>query len=539
MIGGIASTTSTQLVFRSIRAHFIKGPKPHLLNPVLGSLFPQDSLLLYNLMLSHPSSHNHYTFTYALKACSSLVIPPQKGLEVHGRVIITGHYSDLFIQNSLLGFYFGRGEAALGMRVFGDVRRPDAVSWSCVVSGLARCGFETEAVGVFSRMDVRPNVGTLVSVVSAACAMRYVGTGKAVHGYAVRNRDECSINLENALLDFYVKCGCLEQAELLFVHMEERDVVSWTSMIGGYVVLGLCGRAIELFREMIERSEAEPNEATIVNVLMACSLSGMSNSGLWVYDYVNRNLCFLLDGAVGNALINMFVKCGHVAKAFEVFSRLPMKDLIAWSSMIGGFAMNGHGLPAVQLFSLMLVHGVSPDDVTFVSLLSACSHSGLVDQGNMFFHAMVSTYGVEPEVQHYTCMVDMYGRAGLLKEAESLIRELSLEAQGQILGALLNACKIHGGESLFEKIKQRLVEARDVSVGTFALLSNAYAGCQKWNESNKVRDDMRHEGLNKIPGSTALLHLENYKGHPKDNPMENYIVIDEDTEGKLGIQRQG
>ncbi|KAK9274157.1 hypothetical protein L1049_018971 [Liquidambar formosana] len=444
-------------------------------------------------MLHHATSHNHFTFTYALKACSTLHAL-QKGLEIHAHVEKSGHCSDVFIQNSLLYFYVMEHDIASANRVFDLISYPDVVSWTSIVSGLSKCGLEEQAIIKFSSMDVRPNCTTIVSVLSACCYLRALKFGKAIHGYSLRNLNEDNIILDNAILEFYMKCGSLVHARYLFANMRNRDVVSWTTMVGGFVQRGFCEEAVGLFQEMVKRGEAEPNEATIVNVLSACSVLGTLSLGQWVHSYMSERHDLIVDGHLGNALINMYVKCGHMGMAIWVFNMLTVKDIVSWSTIISGMAMNGHGKQALQLFSLMLVHGVPSDGVTFIGLLSACSHAGLVNQGLSFFKAMNDVYGIMPQMQHYACVVDMYGRAGFLEEAEAFIRGMPVEADGPILGALLSACKIHGNERIFEQISRCLINTRGVSIGTLALLPN----------SNKIRDVLRCMGLKKMPGCSWI-----------------------------------
>ncbi|XP_057953460.1 pentatricopeptide repeat-containing protein At1g08070, chloroplastic-like [Malania oleifera] len=491
-----------------IHAQLIKTPdKPHILNSLLSILThssPHDAILLYRHMLHHPTSHNHYTFTHALKACS-LAKALHRGLAIHARAIKSGHYADIFIQNSLLHFYVVQDDSFSARRIFDSIPSPDVVSWTSIVSGLSKCGFEEEAIGKFSSMDVEPNCTTIVSVVSACSNLGALKMGKGVHGYSLKNLSEDdNIVLDNALLDFYAKHGSLASARYLFENMRKRDVVSWTTMIGGLAQRGCCEEAVQVFQEMVRGHETEPNEATLVNVLTACSTLGTLSLGQSVHFYICRRNDLTVDGNLGNALINMYAKCSHMGMAIEVFNALPCKDMVSWSTIVSGMAMNGHALHALQLFSQMLVHGVPPDDVTFISLLSACSHGGLVDQGLMFFEAMKGVYKITPQMQHYACVVDMYGRAGLLEEAEAFIREMPVEVNGPIWGALLSACKVHGNEEMIERISPCLNDARGVSIGTFALVSNAFAGSDRWDDANKVRDRMRSMGLQKLAGCSWI-----------------------------------
>ncbi|KAL5831970.1 hypothetical protein ACOSQ4_017324 [Xanthoceras sorbifolium] len=495
--------TLTIRQLNQIHAITITNPQPHIINPLLKTLTqssnPQNAFLIYNQMLHHPPACNHYTFTHALQACS-LAHAHQKGLEIHASVIKCGHLHDLFIQNSLIHFYVtSKSDIFAAHQIFNSVLHPDVVSWTTFISGLSKCGFFGEAIDMFSAMNVKPNCNTLVSVISACSGLGSLKFGKAIHAYSLRNFHEDNVILDNAVLDFYARCGSPESARYLFVKMPRRDVVSWTTMIGGYAQRGFCEEAMRVFQEMLQTKETEPNEATIVNVLTACSSISALSLGQSVHSYISSRNGFSVSNLVGNALINMFVKCGDMGMAIQVFNMLKDKDLISWSTIISGLAMNGYGKQALQLFSVMIVHWVRPDDIIFTGLLSACSHGGMVDQGLMIFKAM-SVYKIVPQIQHYACMVDMYGRAGLLEEAEALIREMPCEADGTVWGAPLNACRIHGNEKMFERIKQKLIHMKGVSAGTFALLSNSYASADRWEDATKVRNDIRSMRLKKKAG---------------------------------------
>ncbi|XP_023515586.1 pentatricopeptide repeat-containing protein At4g38010-like isoform X1 [Cucurbita pepo subsp. pepo] len=498
------SISSAQL--SQIHAQLLTNPKPHVFNPLLGALVdsvaPENGLFLYNQMLRHPSSHNHYTFTYALKACF-LLHETHKGLEIHARLIKSGHLSDIFIQNSLLHFYIVDGDVPSASRVFDSIPDPDVVSWTSIISGLSKLGFKEEALGKFLSMNVSPNSATLVSALSACSSLRCVKIGKAIHGLKLRSLNVESVSLDNALLDFYVRCGSLRGAQNLFDEMPQRDVVSWTTLIGGYALTGLCEEAVRVFQNMVHAREAIPNEATLINVLSACSSMSALHLGEWVHSYINSRHDVIIDGNIGNALINMYVKCGSMDKAISIFKTVEHKDVISWSTIISGLAMNGQGKQAFGLFSLMLVHGITPDAITFLSLLSACSHGGLINQGLMVFEAMKDVYNVAPEMRHYACMVDMYGKAGLLDEAEAFIKEMPVEAEGPVWGALLHACQLHGNEG-YEKVRQWLLSSKSITVGTYALLSNTYASCDRWNDANEVRDAMRSRGLKKMAGCSWI-----------------------------------
>ncbi|CAN6698709.1 unnamed protein product [Malus baccata var. baccata] len=361
-------------------------------------------------MLYYPTSHNHYTFL-----CS-------QGM----------HFSDTFVQNSLLHFYVTQVDIVFATWVFDSIPNPDVVSWTSMISGLNKCRFVEEAIVKFMSMDVPPNSTTLVIVMSA--------------------------------------CSSLGALNVGFLHE------MWVF--------------VKLFQEMVQGKEVEPNEDTIVNVLSACSSIGALSLGQWVNSYISARPDLVLNGILGNALINMYVKYGEVGMAV--------------SSIISGMAMNGYGIHTLQLFSLMLVHGIPLDDVTFLGLLSTCSHACLVDQGLMIFNAMKNVYRIALQTLHYACLVDMYGRARFLEEAENFMKEMPTEADGVVWGALLNACKIHGNEKMLKRIRNGLLKSRGVGIGTYALVSNTYATHERWDEANKVRDEMRQMRLKKLAAYSQI-----------------------------------
>ncbi|KAM1701667.1 hypothetical protein ACFXTH_027025 [Malus domestica] len=369
-------------------------------------------------MLYYPTSHNHYTFTYALKACCFLH-DNNKGREVHARVVKTRHFSDTFIQNSLLHFYVTQADIVSATWVFDSLPNLDVVSWTSMISGLNKCRFVEEAIVKFMSMDVPPNSTTLVIVMSACLSLGALKFGKSVHGYCMRKLSERNVILDNAVLDFYMRCG---------------------SLVGGYAQRGFCDEAVKLFQEMVQGEEVEPNEDTIVNVLSACSSIGALSLGQWVNSYISARPDLVLNGILGNALINMYVKYGEVA----------------------------------------------------------CSHACLVDQGLMIFNAMKNVYRIAPQTLHYAYLVDMYGRAGFLEEAANFMKEMLTKADGVVWGALLNACKIHGNEKMLKRIRNGLL------IGTYALVSNTYATHERWDEANKVRDEMRQMGLKKLAAYSQI-----------------------------------
>ncbi|KAJ0612291.1 putative tetratricopeptide-like helical domain superfamily [Helianthus annuus] len=493
-----------------IKAKVLTSPHPHTLNTLLTSFTnshtPHYTFTLYNQMLQNPHTHNHFTFNLALKACC-LTNSFIKGQEIHTHLIKTGHFSHTYIQNILIHFYVLGNDIVYAHRVFQSVNIPTVVSYTSIISGFSKFGFVDEAIGMFCLMsvdhNVDPNANTLVSVLSACGNVRGLNVGKAVHCYWVKCFDEENVIFDNALLNFYVKVGLMEDALQVFDEMRERDVVSWSTVVGGFVQWGFCEKAVAVFNKMVGEGEVRPNEAAVVSVAGACASIGSLRLCESVHLYVRERGDIPIEGNVGNAFINMYAKCGNVRNAIRVFKTLRYKDMISWSTMINGLAMNGLGHHVLPLFGLMLVHGVAPDDVTFISLLTACSHGGLVDEGVMLFKGMVDTYGISVHEKHCACVVDLYARAGRFKEAEEFVMGMDIEPDGPVWGALVSACRVHENEAMVRRLSETLVD-KGVSGGTLCLVSNSYASSSKWDESMEVRNVISSLGLKKMAGSSWI-----------------------------------
>ncbi|OAY66441.1 putative pentatricopeptide repeat-containing protein [Ananas comosus] len=489
-----------RLELGQVQAHLTKSLKPNLLNSHIGALSrsktPAKAIQIYSLMVHSSFPHDHFTYTFVLKACSLLAHHHRHrplGHQVHARLLKSGHHSDLFVQNALLSFYSADADADAARRVFSGIADPDVVSWTSLVSALARNGCDVEAVNAFAGMGVRPNAMTLVSLLPACSALKALDIGKSVHGFCFRSfrGHGSNVILDNAILDMYYKCGDIVSAQTLFGEMPRRDVVSWTTMVSGFARNGSYKEAIFAFCEVLLDGEVEPNEATIVSVLGAIASLGSLSLGKLVHCYLLRSQLGV-DGILGNALINMYTKCGDVGLAFKVFRELSYKDLVSWCTVIGGMAINGRVKHALQLFSLMLQYGAQPDGIVFLALLSSFCHAGLVDHTLEIFDAMSKVYGITPQKEHYTCVIDAYGRAGKFKLAEDIVREMPSERDRHVLGALLSAYKVHGGdEAKCEHLKELLLGG-EVGAGgvTYALLSNLLADAGRWEGANAVRDQM-------------------------------------------------
>ncbi|XP_041022846.1 pentatricopeptide repeat-containing protein At5g66520-like [Juglans microcarpa x Juglans regia] len=323
---------------------------------------------------------------------------------------------------------------------------------------------------------------------------------------AARKLFDGSVNRDvitwTALINGYVKGGLVRVAREFFDQMPEKNVVSWSAMINGYAQVGLFKEALELFNDM-QISGFQPNHAGIVGALTACAFLGALDQGRWIHAYVDRN-GMELDRVLGTALVDMYAKCGCIETARCVFDEMSNRDVFAFTSLISGLANHGLSTSAIDLFMRMKSEGVIPNEVTFVCVLSACSRMGLVDEGVRIFNSMSQDYGIEPGVQQYGCLVDLFGRAGMLEEAKKVVRAMPMEPDSYVLGALLNACRVHGDFELGKETVEHFVQQSLDHGGVHVLLSNMYASANKWDDVAKVRKGMEEKKVRKVPGCSLI-----------------------------------
>jgi pentatricopeptide repeat protein len=318
-----------------------------------------------------------------------------------------------------------------------------------------------------------------------------------------RGWDVGDIIAGNSIVDMYAKLSKIEAAQRMFDIMPVRDAVSWNTLITGYTQNGLANEAIERYGHMQKDEGLRAVQGTIVSVLPAYSHLGALQQGMRMHA-LSVKTGLSLDVYVGTCLIDLYAKCGKLADAMLFFQNMPRRSTGPWNAIMAGLGVHGHGAKALGLFSQMQQEGIKPDHVTFVSLLAACSHAGLVDQGRSFFDMMQITYGITPIAKHYACMVDMLGRAGQLDEAFNFIQSMSIKPDSAVWGALLGACRIHGNVEMGKLASQNLFELDPENVGYYVLMSNMYAKVGKWDGVDEVRSLVRRQNLQKTPGWSSI-----------------------------------
>ncbi|KAF5749045.1 pentatricopeptide repeat-containing protein [Tripterygium wilfordii] len=376
----------------------------------------------------------------------------------------------------------------------------NVVSWTAMVSGLARNGRIQEAREVFERMPAR-------SVVSwNAMINGYVQNLRLDEAVELFERmPERDMPSWNIMITGYIQNNNLTRGRNLFDQMRRKNVVSWTTMIMGYVQDGQSEEALKIFSYMLADGEVRPNQGTFVCVLGACcDLAGL-NEGQQVHQMINKTI-YLENENIVSALISMYSKCGDLGTARRMFDDgvTSQRDLVSWNCMIAAYAHHGYGNEAIILFNKMQDFGFKPNDVTYVGLLTACSHAGLVEEGLKFFEELLYNTCIQLREDHYSCLVDLYGRAGRLKDAIDFIKQIGTEVSSSVWGALLAACHVHGDVNLGKLVAKELLEVEPENSGAHLLLSNIYASTGKWSEAKGMRLKMMDKGLKKQPGCSWI-----------------------------------
>lgn len=350
---------------------------------------------------------------------------------------------------------------------------------------------------------ITPNKYTYPFVLKSFSAELALLPGIAVHGHAVKMGLVSDPYVHSSLINFYSTSGAMDNAWKLFDRIPERNVVCWSAMISGLVREGRFREALGLFNKF--RIEGlEPNESILVSLLCASAHLGALEQGQWVHRYIERN-AVPLSINLGTALINMYCKCGVVEEALGVFGMLRGRNVLLWTALISGLAINGMARRALNIYEEMLTTGLRPDSVTFIAVLTACSHGGLVEEARSCFEAMRVEFRIVPTVEHYGCMVDVLGRAGFLNEALDLIEGMPVEPDMVLWRALLNACRVNKNVEIGEFVGKLLIEQDPLNDANYILLSNIYAHAKRWADALQVRNIMKEKGVKKRPGCSVIV----------------------------------
>ncbi|KAM2039548.1 hypothetical protein EV1_013077 [Malus domestica] len=449
---------------------------------------------------------NNFTYPFVFIACANL-LELNHGRAAHSSVFKSGLDKDGHVSHSLITMYARCGELGFARKVFDEISERDLVSWNSMISGYCKMGCAGDAVQFFCEMRTdgfEPDERTLVTVLGACGDLGDLSLGKWVEGFVVENKLEMNTYVGSALIGMYGKCGDLSSARRVFDSMKKKDLITWNAMISGYAQNGMSDEAMVLFDGMKEAG-VNPDKITLVGVLSACASIGALELGKWIDTYATeRGLQHEIY--VGTALIDMYAKCGSLATALRVFEDMPQKNEVSWNAMISALAFHGRAHEAISLFKRMTEGSASvrPNDITFVGLLSACVHAGLVDKGRQLFNLMSSSFGLVPKIEHYSCMVDLLSRAGLVHEAWDFIQKMPEKPDQVVLGALLGACRKCKNVDVSEQVLQLLLELEPANSGNYVISSKIYANSEMWDDSARMRMLMRQRGVSKTPGCSWI-----------------------------------
>lgn len=425
----------------------------------------------------------------------------RKALECMQRMCQLGFEPDEVTYINMLAACVKSGDVETGRQMFDNMPFPTVTSWNAMLSGYFQSENHKEAVKLFREMqfqNVQPDRTTLAIALSSCAGMGFLKAGKQIHAVSLKAAFHIDIYVVSGLIGLYTKCGKTELAEHVFYKIPLLDTVCWNSMIAGFSLNSLDKEAFAFFKQM-RQCGLFPTQFSYSTVLSCCAKLSSSFQGKQVHTLIIKN-GYTNDVFVGSSLIDMYCKCGNIDEARHFFNTMAIKNTVTWNEMIHGYAQNGRGDEAVSLYREMIASGERPDDITFVAVLTACSHSGLTDVGIEIFNSMEQEHGVEPVLDHYTCVVDSLGRAGRFEEAEVLIDRMPYKDDPVIWEVLLSSCRLHANVTLAKRAADELFRLSPHDATPYVLLGNIYSSLGRWDDARAVRDMMRDKQVTKDPG---------------------------------------
>ncbi|KAI3456678.1 hypothetical protein Pfo_013341 [Paulownia fortunei] len=460
----------------------------------------EEALRVFSAMHGEGMKANQFTYGSALSACTRLLCL-ERGKQIQGCVQKGRFVDNLFVQSALVDLHSKCGKMEDACFVFESMERRDLVSWNAMIGGYAAQGLSDNAILVFCwmlREGILPDSFSFGSVLRATVENAGLAKVKIIHGYIFQFGFGSHKFLSGSLIDAYVKCGSMDSANQVYNNMQNKDIVSCTALIRGYACEGTnCTAALQLFNE-VQRNMAIDG-MLLCSMFNICAKTASLSLGRQLHanalKYQNQH-----DVALGNALIDMYSKSGVIEDAKRVFDEMEEKNIISWTSLITGYGKHGYGHEAVALYVEMEDEGLKPNDVTFLSLLFACSHNGLTTQGWECFNNMVNKHNIVPRAEHYSCLVDLLARAGRLEEAYHLVCKIPSDLDASILGAMLGACSTHGNMNLGQIVASHLFNLEPGNPANYVVLSGIYAAAGLWNNARETRMLMEKKITAKFPG---------------------------------------
>ncbi|KAK4270203.1 hypothetical protein QN277_023270 [Acacia crassicarpa] len=466
--------------------------------------YPDEVLNLYDRMILEGIRPDSSIFTVALKACTRL-LDLKMGKEIWSKAVDFGYGNDVFVGCSVLNMYAKCGKMDDAMELFDKMPRKDMVCWTTMISGFAQCGRGMKALDVYRKMQKEGMDGDKVVMLGLVQAVTNLGDSRSslsVHGYLIRRDIPMDVIIQTSLVDMYAKTGNLGLAFQVFSMMPHKNIISWAALISGLAQNGFAGNTLELLVKM-QSLGYEPDFVCLVSALLACSQIGCLKLGKSIHGYLIKRLDF--ERVSGTALIDMYSKCGSLSSACAVFDDIRFKDAVSWNAMISTCGIHGNGKEALSLFQQMITEtNTRPDHATFAALLSALSHSGLVQEGRYWFDLMINKFKIPANEKHYACMIDLLARAGQVEEALKLIDSMKTEPGVAIWVALLCGCCNYEKFLIGEKVAKKVLELNPDDPGIYALISNFFAKASRWDEVAEVKKIMNMSRVKKVPGYSVV-----------------------------------
>ncbi|KAL5540281.1 hypothetical protein UlMin_042764 [Ulmus minor] len=475
---------------------------------------------------------NSFTYSNILKACSTVSLL-DSGKLIHSRVIRTGLEDDLSVGNALVDMYMKcSNQIEDGLRAFNGIASPNVISWTSLIAGLAEHGFEQECFWSFMQMQavgVEPNSFTLSVILRHCSTMKSHRQTLELHGYIIKTKRDFDIVVGNALVDTYAALGMVDHSFRVISMMRQRDAVTYTNLATRMNKLGLHGVTLGVISQM-RKDGVKMDGFSLASFLSASAALSTLETGKQLHCYSIQS-GLRSSPSVSNGLVDLYWKCGCANDAHRAFEEISKPDVVSWNGFISGLALNGYISSALSAFDDMRLAGLEPDSATFVSVLFACSRSGLVDLGLEYFHSMRGRYKITPQLDHYVCLVDLLGKAGRLEDAMEVIVTLPFKPVPLIYKTLLSACKLHKNIPLAEDMSRRGLELDSSDPTFYLLLANLYEECGLSELGKKTRQQMRDKGLRKNPAQSWMelkgkVHIFNTgdSSHPQITQIHDKIV---------------
>ncbi|GMH22470.1 hypothetical protein Nepgr_024313 [Nepenthes gracilis] len=464
-----------------------------------------EAIQLFRKMFSEGQELSYVSVVSVLPACAKLQVFTF-GEQLHGLSIKRGCDSLTIVQNSLIDMYAKCGALNPLVRVFAKLEEKDLITWKTTIRGCIENEYPVKALNLFFEMrsscfDLDESI--VCYVIGAVSEVEKQMLGIGLHGYALKSGFIAFISVGTAFLQMYAKFGMVDLARTLFNDLNTIDLIAWSAMISVYAKSEQPCGALDVFKQM-QLANQKPNEITFVSLLQACSAIGAQVLGESIHGYVTK-AGYLPNAFLLSALIDLYCKFGRITQGKALFDKSPIKDLICWSSLISGYGLNGFGSEALETFSNMLDCGIRPNEVVFVSVLSACSHCGLQEEGWYLYYSMQETYGITPNLAHCACMVDLLSRRGNVEEAIEFVNKMPMEPDKRIWGAILAGCRLSRGSiEIAELVVERLTELDPENTSYYVNLSNLYADQGRWQDVGKLRKLIGEKGVRKMTGYSIV-----------------------------------